>query len=220
MEASPLSGTLDLALGLQAARLAGALHCTLESAPPFGGRAPERDPWRQIGDFISSPAVHDDLFGELIEPLRQVHARLEPLYADPRSVPCGLIHNDIRPPNLLIDSAGEILALLDFDDCAQTFLGYEFGALIGNFGKDEGRHVIMDRVLQLVSSYGTTRPLTDRERRCLPDLLIAHAGAEGIRVVSQWLAIGNTDVQLRDSYSVIQFLDLVAMRDGLAAALR
>ena len=211
-------GSFDRTLAEQCARLAATMHRTLAGKRLAGRRAPERDPWRQICSFLDSEAAGHRVFAELITPLAEVSARLASVYERPGDLPSGLIHNDIRPPNLLL-ADGEIVALLDFDDSVQTFLGYELGALVSNFGKDHDRRVQLDRVLALINSYDAVRPFTAAERTVLPELLTAHAGADAIRVLSHWLQGGREDVDTLDSYSARELLDLAQLTPELHRAL-
>lgn len=209
-------GSMDLAAGVRSARLAAQMHQTLMGTELPGRRAPERDPWRQIGAFLERDIATEPVFADLLDPLRQVHTRLTPLYEEPAGVPTGLIHNDITPLNVLLDDGDEIAALLDFDDCAQTFLAYELGSIISTFGKNEGRRVDRARIGELIAAYDSVRPFTRRERAAVPDLLIAQAGSTGIHVITHWLRIGRTNVNAMDSYSAQEFLDLSARPLGVA----
>ncbi|HEY9290943.1 MAG TPA: phosphotransferase [Microlunatus sp.] len=207
-------GSLDRRLAERAARLAARMHTTLAGKALTGRRAPSRDPWRQIAAFLDSDLAGHRLFAELITPMAQVRERLAQVYSRPDDLPSGLIHNDIRPPNLLLED-GEIVALLDFDDSAQTFLAYELGALVSNFGKDQDRRVELDRVLELITAYDAERPLTAAERAVLPELLTAHAGSDAIRVIAHWIADGHDAVDTLDSYSARELLDLANLSEAL-----
>ncbi len=201
-------GSLDLDLGIQAARVAAQMHITLLDTALPGRRSVEQEPWRYIGAFLASAQATDPFFAELIRPLRNIHARLAPMYESPDGIPAGLIHNDITPTNILVDQHGGIAALLDFDDSLQTFLGYELGPIVGSFGCDEQRRIDRGKVESLVAAYDTVRPFTPVERDRVPDLLTAQAGAQGLHVLTYWLKLGRTDVSVADSYSARHFLEL------------
>ena len=211
-------GSLDLNLAEQCSKLAGQLHVVMDGTRLQGMRRPWRDPWKQIGAFLSSKLAANPLFTDLIGPLECVHSQLAQLYSVPNDAPWGFIHNDIRPLNVLIDSDQRIRSLLDFDDSAQTFLTYELGAIVSNFGKDQHRRVDLRRIAIIIGAYNSVRPLTDIERTYLPEVLTAHAGAEGIRVLSHWVQNGR-QVDISDSYSATQFLDLVELGDSLRSLL-
>lgn len=132
-------GSTDLDLGLHSAQLVGRLHLALAGKTLAGRRAPSRDPWRRVTAFLGSDISREPVFASLLDPLREVQERLAPAYAEPAGIPFGFIHNDVGPTNLLLNDDGTIAALLDFDDCMQTFLVYELGAITGNFGKDDQR---------------------------------------------------------------------------------
>lgn len=209
-------GSMDLELGQHAARLAARMHQILNGQPLPGRRNSTRDPWRQIGAFLTDPLAGDDLFAPLISPLRAVHTRLAEIYSGPAAVlPAGLIHNDITPANLLLDTDGEIVALLDFDDSAQTFLAYDLGSIVSTFGKDQHRRIDLDRIVALVEAYASVRDLTPGERMLLPDLLAAHAAAQGIHVLGNWLSAGRDVGDPMDSYSAQEFVDLTETRSTL-----
>jgi homoserine kinase type II len=209
-------GSMDLELGQNAARLAARMHQILDGQRLPGGRHSARDPWRQIGAFLSGPLVGSDLFAPLISPLRALHNRLAESYSGPATgLPTGLIHNDITPANLFLDTDGEIVALLDFDDSAQTFLAYDLGSIVSTFGKDQHRRVDIDRIVALVGAYASVRDLTRSERTLLPDLLAAHAAAQGIHVLGNWLSAGREVGNPMDSFSAQEFVDLTETRGTL-----
>jgi homoserine kinase type II len=213
-------GSLDLQLGENAARLAGRMHVALAGHQLPGQRSASRDPWKQIVTFLSGPLVDHSLFAKLLEPLRALQARLDSIYAGPTTrVPVGFIHNDITPSNLLLDSAGALVALLDFDDSAQTCLVYELGAIVGAFGRDHDRRVDPRRAISLVSAYDSVRPLTPEEAVLLPDFLAAHAAAQGIAVLSNWLSAGRKVADPLESFSIQEFLDIMNDRHDMRSAL-
>jgi len=147
-----------------------------------------------------------------------LHDRLASIYAhSTASVPVGFIHNDITPSNLLIDTAGEVTALLDFDDSTQTHLAYELGAIIGAFGRDRDQRADPHRAYALVAAYDSVRPL--EEVVLLPDSLAVRAAAEGISVLASWLSSSRRIVDPLESFSIQEFLDIANDRQGLRGAL-
>ncbi len=190
------------------------MHLALAGKPLPGRRLSSRDPWRRVTAFLGSDLAREPLFASLLDALRDVQERLARLYRLPADLPSGLIHNDVGPPNLLLDDDGSIVALLDFDDCAQTFLAYELGPIAATFGKDDQRRTDLGRLTDLVAAYDSIRPLTPTERAWLPDLLAVGAAAVGIGVLTTWLRNGNA-VVVDDSYSAREFLDLVRLRPTL-----
>jgi Ser/Thr protein kinase RdoA (MazF antagonist) len=207
-------GSTDLQLGLRSAQLVGRMHLALAGKALPGRRAPSRDPWRRVTAFLESDLTHEPVFARLLDPLRDIQERLAPVYAEPTGMPFGLVHNDVGPTNLLLDDDGTIAALLDFDDCMQTFLAYELGAITSNFGNDEQRRPDVSRLADLVNAYDAVRPLNLRERALIPDLLAVGAAAEGIGVLSNWLR-GSAPVVMEDSYSALGFLELVRLQPTL-----
>lgn len=214
-------GSMDLDLGQQAARLAGRLAIALSGHELPGRRSPTREAQHKINAFLSGDLVEHPLFAELVTPLRQIADRIAPLYARriATGLPSGLIHNDMTPANMLLDSRGRLDVLLDFDDCVQTFLIYELGPIVNCFGKDEDRHVDLRRIAELVAAYDSVRRLTEREREVLPDVLAAHSAAEGISVLSNWVFRGQSVASPLESYSAQTFLELSARRRELEAEL-
>lgn len=208
-------GSLDLELGRAAAGLAARMHLLLADVSLPGQRSPGRDPLHRVDGFLAGDTVERAVFGDLIMPLREIRGRVAALHDDHELLPTGLIHNDISPPNLLLDEDGSVAALLDFDDSAQAFLGYELGPIISNFGKDDNRRIDLNRVAALIAAYDEVRPLSAAERRAVPDLLAIQAGAEGIGVITNWLNTGRVVADPMESYSAQQFLDLLAARDDL-----
>ncbi len=205
-------GSMDLALGVAAAALVARMHQLLAGADLPGSRSVDRDPWHAIGEFLGGEWANHPVFAPLVEPLRATHELLAPAYADPAGLPIGVVHADVTPVNLLVDESGAITALLDFDDCKQTFLAYEIACLVGGFGRDDHRRLDPDRMRSLIDAYDAVRPLTARERELLPDLLAAYAGAEGVFVLTTWLRNGRPVSDPMDSYSARLFLDFVAAR--------
>ncbi|SDS79387.1 phosphotransferase [Microlunatus soli] len=213
-------GSLDLELGRAAAGLAGRMQLLLAQDQQAGhqlpgARSPVRDPRHRVQAFLDGDLAEQPVFGSLIAPLRDLNDRMASLSDDQEELPVGLIHNDISPPNLLLGDDDSIVALLDFDDSAQTCLCYELGPIISNFGKDQKRRIDADRVEMLITAYHAVRSLTPYECRLLPDLLAIHAAAEAVEVITNWLAAGRTDLDPMESYSAQQFLDLLAMRTEL-----
>ena len=86
----------------------------------------------------------------------------------PMGLPCGIIHGDLYPDNV-IGREGEVLALLDFEDiCIESFAMDLVTTYVG-FGWKDGLPIpeLWDALL---AGYESVRPLTEVERAALPDL--------------------------------------------------
>lgn len=86
----------------------------------------------------------------------------------PENLPCGIIHGDLYPDNV-IGREGEVLALLDFEEICIESLAMDLVTTYVGFGWKDGLPVpeLWDALL---AGYESVRPLTDAERGALPDL--------------------------------------------------
>lgn len=86
----------------------------------------------------------------------------------PEDLPCGIIHGDLYPDNV-IGKSGEVLALLDFEEiCIESFAMDLVTTYVG-FGWKDGLPV-PELWNALLAGYESVRPLTDAEHAALPDL--------------------------------------------------
>ena len=199
----------DLGLGRQAAALAGRIHALSAGQAFPGRRAAHRDPLSRIRRFLDSPYAGLPVLGEAVARLHAQLDKMTAVYADPRGLRQGLVHNDISAVNLLLDpSTGEISALLDFDDCITSFQLYDLGRIAETWGRDSDRHANLDRIRALVEAYHLARPLTDRERELAVDLIATYAAATGVDVLTNMLRNGGEVSSPYDSHSMLFFLDL------------
>jgi homoserine kinase type II len=86
----------------------------------------------------------------------------------PMDLPCGIIHGDLCPDNV-IGREGEVLALLDFEEiCIESF-AMDLATTYVGFGWKDGFPVpeLWDALL---AGYQSVRPLTEAEHAALPDL--------------------------------------------------
>lgn len=72
---------------------------------------------------------------------------------------------------------------------------------MSTFGKDQHRGIDLDRIVALVDVNASVRGLTPGERTLLPDLIAAHAAAQGIQVLCNWASAGRDVGDPMDSYS-------------------
>ncbi len=86
----------------------------------------------------------------------------------PMDLPCGIIHGDLYPDNV-IGREGEVLALLDFEEICIESLAMDLVTTYVGFGWKDGLPVpeLWDALLD---GYQSVRPLTDAEQAALPDL--------------------------------------------------
>ena len=86
----------------------------------------------------------------------------------PMNLPCGIIHGDLYPDNV-IGREGEVLALLDFEEICIESLAMDLVTTYVGFGWKDGLPVpeLWDALLD---GYQSVRPLTDAEQAALPDL--------------------------------------------------
>ena len=89
----------------------------------------------------------------------------------------GLIHADLHPGNLLVDR-GE-LSVIDFDDCGNGFLLYDFGAALGYLLKYENFQELRDSML---TGYTEKRSLPPRTEELLETFIKIRLSG-----VSRWI---------------------------------
>jgi Ser/Thr protein kinase RdoA (MazF antagonist) len=75
----------------------------------------------------------------------------------------GLIHADMRPANLLVD--GERLAVIDFDDCGESWFMFDFAAAVSF---QEAEPSIPNLMAAWVENYRRVAPLTTEDEAMLP----------------------------------------------------
>ena len=86
----------------------------------------------------------------------------------PMDLPCGIIHGDLYPDNV-IGREGEVLALLDFEEICIESLAMDLVTTYVGFGWKDGLPVpeLWDALL---AGYESVRPLSESEHAALPDL--------------------------------------------------
>ncbi len=148
-------------------------------------------------------------------------ARLAPHEA---MLPRGVVHHDAHVGNLLCDEAGQIVALLDFDDAHETYLLADVAVLVDVWGTDqETRSFSPVRAAGMVRAYAQHRPLGAAEWELLPDFLALYHLADVTSYVSGRVQAGVPgDQALADCNQYAKFLQHTAApdwRDQLRAAL-
>ena len=80
----------------------------------------------------------------------------------------GLIHADLHPGNVLVDTEGE-LGLIDFDDSAFGWHGYDLASALIEFHEGDDFGALREALL---AGYREVRPLSARDEAMLPVFLL------------------------------------------------
>lgn len=113
--------------------------------------------------------------------------RLEPNAA---ALPFGVVHHDPNATNILLDAAGRMIALLDFDEAHMAYLVNDVAALLAYWARDRrtgGMEVQSAR--RLLSAYQHLRPMLPVEWAVLPWAVLRYflADAAGY-ITGRWNA--------------------------------
>lgn len=205
-------GSFDLRLGCEVGAAVGRMHrLTWDLTLPVR-RAERGDPLRRLDEFLATveswtgrdrvPGLERFIAG-VAEVATELKSTLTP------EIPVGLVHADISERNVVVDPDGHLLALLDFDDCVESYRLYDLCSLLFSWGLDEERRLDLERAAQLVTAYTAARPITSAERDALPGLLMASTGADGCEFITGvWHRDAFVD-GVTDSYSGTTFLSLL-----------
>ncbi|MEV4265928.1 phosphotransferase [Kribbella sp. NPDC049584] len=198
----------DLRLGRDAAELAAQLHVLAADQSFDGAKTTRLDPLQRVETFLRSPYADLPVLREATRRLTALEEKLADVYTNPSGLRRGLVHNDISAVNLLLDEAGEITALIDFDDCMTSFQLYDLGRIAETWVRAPDRHADLTRIKELIEAYDATRRLTDREAELAVDLIAAYAAATGVDILTNMLRAGAHVQSPADSHSMLFFLDL------------
>lgn len=95
--------------------------------------------------------------------LTRLWSECSDMFAD-QSLPGGLIHSDIWPPNILVNDESNLVGIVDFDDLATGPIVMELGAAFSEFAiVSPVMTVSKDRGAALISAYRSRRALTQLE---------------------------------------------------------
>lgn len=122
-------------------------------------------PWGNWRDFAGFAPQERRLLERAEERIRCVMAA----YGKPRER-FGLIHADMRLANLLVE--GDILKLLDFDDCAYSWHLFDLAASLSFI---EGRPDVPDLIAAWIEGYraaSTAYPLEEADMAVIPSLIM------------------------------------------------
>jgi homoserine kinase type II len=176
---SPLVGAALGIVHLASARLGAAPprnHYTLEALAERLSRFADDARFREVVPL-------------LFEELERARRRAD----DP--LPNGLIHQDLFPDNLLVDGAGALVAVLDFEQATAGRFVYDLAVSINAFCWDGER--ITPGKDALLSAYRRMRPLSEREEAALvAEGRLAAARFTITRITDVWLPTG-VDPDLR-----------------------
>jgi homoserine kinase type II len=204
-------GSFDLRLGCETGAALARMHLLTWHLNLPVRRTERGDPLRQIGEFLADVQSWEGR--ELVPGLEQFIAGLEEasstiaLHSPPTAeMPTGLVHADLSERNVLVDADGHLLALLDFDDCLESYRLYDLCSLLSAWGLDDQRRLDIDRASRLVAAYTAVRPLSPTERELLPALLMIYIGSAGCEFITgRWRRHAFVDGVI-DSYSATTFL--------------
>jgi homoserine kinase type II len=117
---------------------------------------------RRVESFADDLRVADLVPALRVEIARARHRRA------PQQGAYGLIHQDLFPDNVLVDDAGQLVAVLDFEQATYGPLVYDLAVAI-NAWCWTGSTIAKPAVETLLGAYEAIRPLDERERARLVD---------------------------------------------------
>jgi Ser/Thr protein kinase RdoA (MazF antagonist) len=116
---------------------------------------------------------------------RGVHGRAGRPPRAAGALPRGAIHHDAHADNLLLDEAGRLVALLDFDDAHETFLLGDLAVLLEAWGVDRATNALApERTGVVLRAYRARRRLSEAEQELLPDFLALYSLADSVQYVA------------------------------------
>lgn len=154
-------------------RALGALHRAGEPLAARFDRAGIYTHADMVARFRGFSGSADPALGDAIAAIAGELAYLEERAELRARAPRGIIHGDLFPDNVLVSPAGDIAALLDFEQASTGSLIYDL-AVCGNAWCAPGG-APTERLAALVAGYQAERPLAAVERELLPVELRAAA---------------------------------------------
>jgi Ser/Thr protein kinase RdoA (MazF antagonist) len=185
------SGCADLTSGITAARLLAQMHLVTQDRTFPGSRSERSDPMARLTQWVADDGADPEFMdipggsAFLNQLLRLLHT-LDSELAHDTNVWTGLVHGDVAPNNLVLDSAGSVAALLDFDDCLYSYVIYDLASILWYWGRSAGGDLDRTRIRSLIDAYSDVRELTADERQLLPPLFAAYLAADAVGQISWW----------------------------------
>lgn len=155
---------------------------------------------RRLGSFATDPRFAD------CAPL--LAAELTAARARPSMI-SGLIHQDLFPDNLLVDEAGELVAVLDFEQATFGALVYDLAVVI-NAWCWTGQQIDQGAQAALLTAYEAERPLTAEERQRLPAEVRLAAARFAITRITDVFLPADVDPGLRQRKDYREYLARLA----------
>jgi Ser/Thr protein kinase RdoA (MazF antagonist) len=184
-------GCADLPSGVAAARLLATMHLATRGETFPGSRSDYPDPVMRLARWVdgdgADPTLLDIPGGSVF--LQHVTRLLQTLKTElgrRSDLWIGLVHGDVAPNNLVMDNAGEISALLDFDDCLCSYVVYDLASILWYWGRSSSGDLDRARMRTLIDTYSEVRRLTADERHLLPPLFSAYIAADAIGKITWW----------------------------------
>ncbi|MEQ4210180.1 phosphotransferase [Actinopolymorpha sp. B9G3] len=185
------TGCADLSSGLTAARLLAEMHLVTQRRTFPGSRSEYGDPIARLTQWVNSEGSDPELVDvpggpAFLHHLTRLLHTLDTELEHRSNVWVGLVHGDVAPNNLVTDAAGEVAALLDFDDCLYSYVVYDLASILWYWGRSASGDLDKTRIRNLVDAYSDVRELTADERHLLAPLFAAYIAGDAIGQITWW----------------------------------
>ncbi|MGW5361981.1 phosphotransferase enzyme family protein [Actinopolymorpha pittospori] len=185
------TGCDDLASGITAARLLAEMHLVTQGRTFPGSRTERSDPITRLTQWVSSDGADPEFMDipggpAFLHHLKRLLHTLDSELDQRGNVWVGLVHGDVGPNNLVMDSAGAVAALLDFDDCLYSYVIYDLASILWYWGRSAGGDLDGTRIRNLIDAYSDVRELTADERHLLAPLFASYIAGDAIGKITWW----------------------------------
>ncbi|MEQ7007431.1 phosphotransferase [Actinopolymorpha sp. B17G11] len=185
------SGCADLTSGITAARLLAQMHLVTRGRTFPGSRSERSDPLMRLTQWVRQDGADPEFLDipggpAFLHHLQRLLHTLNFELAQRTHMWVGLVHGDVAPNNLVLDSAGTVAALIDFDDCLYSYVIYDLASILWYWGRSAGGNLDVTRTRRLIEAYCDVRELTADERHLLAPLLAAYLAADAIGQITWW----------------------------------
>jgi Ser/Thr protein kinase RdoA (MazF antagonist) len=185
------TGCADLASGVTAARLLAQMHLVTRGRTFPGSRTERSDPITRLTQWVSSDGDDPELLdvprgSAFLQHVKRLLHTLDAELGQRSNVWVGLVHADVAPNNLVVDSAGTVAALLDFDDCLYSYVIYDLASILWYWGRSAGGDLDGTRIRGLIDAYSDVRELTADEHHLLAPLFASYVAADAIGKITWW----------------------------------